>query len=52
MRKEKKENIAHPLTDLQKCDIDTTLTNQFSAVLDPNEIIVNKALRFLIFLLS
>ena len=52
MRKEKKENIANPLTHLQKCDIDITLTNQFSAVFNPSEITVNKVLRFLIFLLS
>ena len=51
MRKEKKKNIAHSLSYLQKCDIDITLTNQFSAVFNPTEITVNKGLKFLIFLI-
>ena len=52
MKKEKKYNIAHSLSYLQKCDIDITLTNQFSAVYNPTELTVNKGLKFLIFLLS
>ena len=52
MKKEKKKNIAHSLSYLQKFDIDITLTNQFSAVFNPTEITVNKGLKFLTFLLS
>ena len=51
MKKEKKKNIAHSLSYLQKFDIDITLTNQFSTVFDPTEITVNKGLKFLTFLL-
>ena len=51
MKKEKKKNIAHSLSYLQKCDIDITLANQFSAVFNPTEITVNKGLKFLTFLL-
>ena len=52
MKKEKKKNILFSLSYLQKCDIDITLTNQFSAVYNPTELTVNKGLKFLIFLIS